>query len=131
MEIPWNLLPIDRCDVVRHCATTGLSELALYSTLQSKTKKKRSKKSQTPCTRAIAYVFADLRQKAGLTQEEAADCADVSRGYISRLEIDGYDVRYSTLKRLSRCYKSTTSEVTMKIDQRIEFYDNQVQKKKQ
>jgi HTH-type transcriptional regulator / antitoxin HipB len=48
----------------------------------------------------LGVLIEEARRKMNLTQQELADRAGTTRGYISRLENDASDIRLSTLMRI-------------------------------
>ena len=48
----------------------------------------------------LGVLIKQARLKAHLTQSELADKADTKRSYISRIETDASDIRFSTLLRI-------------------------------
>lgn len=52
-----------------------------------------------------------LRKTAGMTQEQLAREADMSLGYVARLEIGRHDPKLSTLKKLARALGVPVTEL--------------------
>lgn len=50
----------------------------------------------------LGVMIQQARQERGLTQEQLATLAGTNKAYISRLESDLQDVRFSTLQRIVR-----------------------------
>jgi transcriptional regulator with XRE-family HTH domain len=50
----------------------------------------------------MAQRIQELRQRRGLTQEQLADKAGISRGYLARLETSRHDPSLSTLEKLAK-----------------------------
>ena len=48
----------------------------------------------------LGVLLQQARQERGLTQEQVADLAGTNKSYISKLEKDLKDVRFSTLQRI-------------------------------
>lgn len=48
----------------------------------------------------LGILIQQARQKKGLTQEQVAEQSGTDKSYISKLEKDLKDVRFSTLKRI-------------------------------
>lgn len=48
----------------------------------------------------LGVLLKEARLKAHLTQSELAELADTKRSYISRIESDASDIRFSTLLRI-------------------------------
>jgi HTH-type transcriptional regulator/antitoxin HipB len=48
----------------------------------------------------LGVLIKQARLKAHMTQDELADKADTKRSYISRIESDASDIRFSTLLRI-------------------------------
>ena len=55
----------------------------------------------------------ELRNKQGLTQEELADRAELSKGFISQLERDMTSPSIATLEDLLQCLGTTLGEFFM------------------
>ena len=55
----------------------------------------------------------ELRNKQGLTQEELADRAELSKGFISQLERDMTSPSIATLEDLLQCLGTTLGEFRM------------------
>ena len=48
----------------------------------------------------LGVLLQQARQKRGLTQEQVAELAGTNKSYISKLENDLKDIRFSTLQRI-------------------------------
>lgn len=48
----------------------------------------------------LGFLLQQAREAKGLTQEELAELAGTNKSYISRLEKDLKDIRFSTLQRI-------------------------------
>ncbi|MEO6718768.1 MAG: helix-turn-helix transcriptional regulator, partial [Ferruginibacter sp.] len=48
----------------------------------------------------LGVLIQQARQKKGLTQEQVAELSGTNKSYISKLEKDLKDVRFSTLQRI-------------------------------
>lgn len=48
----------------------------------------------------LGILIQEARQKKGLTQEQVAELSGTNKSYISKLEKDLKDVRFSTLQRI-------------------------------
>jgi HTH-type transcriptional regulator / antitoxin HipB len=48
----------------------------------------------------LGVIIQQARQKKGLTQEQVAELSGTNKSYISKLEKDLKDVRFSTLQRI-------------------------------
>jgi HTH-type transcriptional regulator/antitoxin HipB len=48
----------------------------------------------------LGVIIQQARQEKGLTQEQLADLAGTNKSYISKLEKDLKDIRFSTLQRI-------------------------------
>ena len=67
----------------------------------------------------------DLRIKKGLTQEELADRAELSKGFISQLERDLTSPSISTLVDILQCLGTDLSDFfTKDVDSQIVFHQN-------
>jgi transcriptional regulator with XRE-family HTH domain len=53
----------------------------------------------------FAMRLKHLRERKGLTQEELAEKAGLSRGYVSRLEIGRHDPPLSLVRRLAKALR--------------------------
>ena len=58
----------------------------------------------------IGHRIRDLRKKQGLTQEELADRAELSKGFISQLERDMTSPSISTLEDILQCLGTSIGE---------------------
>ncbi len=48
----------------------------------------------------LGFMIQEARKKKGLTQQQLADKVGINKAYISRVENDIKDVRYSTLRKI-------------------------------
>ena len=62
--------------------------------------KKRAKFDAGYETFKLGVLLQEARQKKGLTQEQVAELSGTNKSYISKLEKDLKDVRFSTLQRI-------------------------------
>lgn len=62
--------------------------------------KKRDKFDQEFEAFKLGVLIQQARQEAGLTQEQVAELSGTNKSYISKLENDLKDVRFSTLQRI-------------------------------
>lgn len=62
--------------------------------------KKREKFESEYETFKLGVLIQQARQEKGLTQEEVARLAGTNKSYISKLEKDMKDIRFSTLQRI-------------------------------
>ena len=62
--------------------------------------KKRDKFESEYDAFKLGVLLQQARQERGLTQEQVADLAGTNKSYISKLEKDLKDVRFSTLQRI-------------------------------
>jgi DNA-binding XRE family transcriptional regulator len=62
--------------------------------------KKRDKFEAGYETFKLGVLIQQARQEKGLTQEQLADLAGTNKSYISKLEKDLKDIRFSTLQRI-------------------------------
>ena len=53
----------------------------------------------------LAMRLKALREQRGMTQEQLAERAGISRGYLARLETARQDPRLSTLERLAKALR--------------------------
>ena len=65
-----------------------------------KSTKKRNKFDAEYEAFKLGVLIQQARQKKGLTQEEVAELSGTNKSYISKLEKDLKDVRFSTLQRI-------------------------------
>ncbi len=61
--------------------------------------------------RRLAMKLKQLRKKRGITQEGLARKANISLGYVARLEIGRHDPKISTLRKLSRALGVPVTEL--------------------
>jgi HTH-type transcriptional regulator / antitoxin HipB len=62
--------------------------------------KKRDKFEAGYETFKLGVLIQQARQEKGMTQEQLADLAGTNKSYISKLEKDLKDIRFSTLQRI-------------------------------
>ena len=60
---------------------------------------------------ALAMRIKLLREQRGMTQEELAARAGISRGYLARLETARQDPRLSTIEKLAKALKVKAAEL--------------------
>ncbi len=68
--------------------------------MASKAQKKRDKFDKEYEAFKLGVLIQQARQKKGLTQEQVAEYSGTNKSYISKLEKDLKDVRFSTLQRI-------------------------------
>jgi transcriptional regulator with XRE-family HTH domain len=56
-------------------------------------------------TERVAMRVKDWRERRGLTQEQLAEKAGISRGYLARLETARQDPKLSTLEKIAKALK--------------------------
>lgn len=78
---------------------TSLSEFVNEKVGQKGTKK-RDKYDRELEAFKLGVLIQQARQEKGLTQEQVAELAGTNKSYISKLEKDLKDVRFSTLQRI-------------------------------
>ncbi len=61
--------------------------------------------------RRLAMRIKALRQARHMTQEALARQADISLGYVARLEIGRHDPKLSTLLKLAKALKVSVAEL--------------------
>jgi transcriptional regulator with XRE-family HTH domain len=64
-----------------------------------------------PTQRRLVVKIKQLRKAKGLTQEALADKADLSLGYIARLEIGRHDPSLSTLIKIAKALRVKVGEL--------------------
>ena len=52
-----------------------------------------------------------LRQKQGMSQENLANAAQISRGYLARLEIGRHDPTVGTVEKLARALRVKVADL--------------------
>jgi DNA-binding XRE family transcriptional regulator len=62
----------------------------------------------------LGHMLQQARKEKGLTQEQVADLARTNKAYISKIEKDQKDVRFSTLQRIVTEGLGGHIEVTIK-----------------
>jgi transcriptional regulator with XRE-family HTH domain len=65
--------------------------------------------------RVLGETIREERMKAGLTQEELAEKADLARNYIGNVERAEYNVTIEALARIARALGLTVRELTRRI----------------
>jgi len=78
---------------------TSLSEF-IDQEIGVKGTKKRAKFDEGFEAFKLGVLIQQARQERGLTQEQVADLSGTNKSYISKLEKDLKDVRFSTLQRI-------------------------------
>ena len=78
---------------------TSLSEFVNEKVGQKGTKR-RDKYDRELEAFKLGVLIQQARQEKGLTQEQVAELAGTNKSYISKLEKDLKDVRFSTLQRI-------------------------------
>ncbi len=78
---------------------TSLNQF-IDSEIGSRGTKKRNKFDAEYEAFKLGVLIQQARQKKGLTQEEVAELSGTNKSYISKLEKDLKDVRFSTLQRI-------------------------------
>ena len=61
--------------------------------------------SNIPLVEHLGKRIKATREKRGLSQEQLATAADISRGYLARLEIGRHDPTVGTLERIARALR--------------------------
>ena len=64
-----------------------------------------------PTQRRLIMRLKRIRAQRGLSQEQLADTAGVSRQYLSRLEIGRHDPSVSTMVKLAKALKVKVAEL--------------------
>jgi HTH-type transcriptional regulator/antitoxin HipB len=62
----------------------------------------------------LGVLIQEARQKKGLTQEQVAELSGTNKSYISKLEKDLKDVRFSTLQRIIKDGLGGRLEISIK-----------------
>ena len=76
--------------------------------------KKRQKYDAGYETFKLGVIIQQARQEKGLTQEQLAELAGTNKSYISKLEKDLKDVRFSTLQRIIQEGLGARLEISIK-----------------
>lgn len=63
----------------------------------------------------LGVLIQQAREKRGLTQEKLAELAGTNKSYISKLERDIKDIRFSTLKRIINQGLGGELEISIKL----------------
>jgi HTH-type transcriptional regulator/antitoxin HipB len=77
--------------------------------------KKRTKFEAGYETFKLGVLIQEARQKKGLTQEQVAELSGTNKSYISKLEKDLKDVRFSTLQRIIKDGLGGQLEISIKL----------------
>ncbi|HEX6429141.1 MAG TPA: helix-turn-helix transcriptional regulator [Niastella sp.] len=77
--------------------------------------KKRTKFESGYETFKLGVLLQEARQKKGLTQEQVAELSGTNKSYISKLEKDLKDVRFSTLQRIIKDGLGGHLEISIKL----------------
>jgi len=77
--------------------------------------KKRDKYDQEFEAFRLGVLIQQARQEKGLTQEQLAELAGTNKSYISKLEKDLKDVRFSTLQRIIKDGLGGQLQISIKI----------------
>ena len=64
----------------------------------------------------LGVIIQQARQEKGLTQERVAELSGTNKSYISKLEKDLKDVRFSTLQRIIKEGLGGQLEISIKFD---------------
>ncbi len=64
----------------------------------------------------LGVLIQQAREQKGLTQEQLADLAGTNKSYISRLERNLKDIRFSTLQRIINSGLGGQLEVSIRLD---------------
>jgi transcriptional regulator with XRE-family HTH domain len=71
---------------------------------------------EVPKTRTVSQVLGETiraeRLKAGLTQEELAEKADLARNYIGNIERAEYQITVEALAKIAKALKLTVHDLT-------------------
>jgi DNA-binding XRE family transcriptional regulator len=78
---------------------TSLSDFIDRKVGKRETKKRNKFESDYEAFR-LGVIIQQARQEKGLTQEQVAELSGTNKSYISKLEKDLKDVRFSTLQRI-------------------------------
>ena len=62
----------------------------------------------------LGAMLAQAREEKGLTQQKVAERAGTDKAYISRLEMDLKDIRFSTLQKIIRDGLGARLEISIK-----------------
>ena len=81
----------------------------------SKGTKKRDKFDRELEAFKLGVLIQQARQEKGLTQEQVAELAGTNKSYISKLEKDLKDVRFSTLQRIIQDGLGGQLQISIKI----------------
>lgn len=93
---------------------TSLSDF-INEKVGSKGTKKRDKFDNEFEAFKLGVLIQQARQEKGLTQEQLAELAGTNKSYISKLENDLKDVRFSTLQRIIKDGLGGQLQISIKI----------------
>lgn len=77
--------------------------------------KKRNKFDNEFESFKLGVLIQQARQEKGMTQEQLADLAGTNKSYISKLEKDLKDVRFSTLQRIIKDGLGGQLQISIKV----------------
>lgn len=77
--------------------------------------KKRDRYDQEFVAFRLGVLIQQARQEKGLTQEQLAELSGTNKSYISKLERDLKDVRFSTLQRIIKDGLGGQLQISIKI----------------
>jgi HTH-type transcriptional regulator / antitoxin HipB len=86
-------------NIMKKKSLTSLSEF-IDNKVGKRGTKKRDKFEAEYDAFKLGVLIQQARQEKGLTQEQVADLSGTNKSYISKLEKDLKDVRFSTLQRI-------------------------------
>ena len=86
-------------NIMKKKSLTSLSEF-IDTKVGKKGTKKRDKFEAEYDAFKLGVLIQQARQEKGLTQEQVAELSGTNKSYISKLEKDLKDVRFSTLQRI-------------------------------
>jgi len=95
----WRELRILNVSMMKKKNVTTLSEF-IDKKVGKKGTKKRDKFETDYEAFRLGVLIQQARQEKGLTQEQVAELSGTNKSYISKLEKDLKDVRFSTLQRI-------------------------------
>jgi DNA-binding XRE family transcriptional regulator len=93
---------------------TSLSEF-INEKVGPKGNKKRDKYDKEFEAFKLGVLIQQARQEKGLTQEQLAELAGTNKSYISKLEKDLKDVRFSTLQRIIKDGLGGQLQISIKV----------------
>ena len=94
--------------------TVSLSEFTAEKFGKRGTKKREQFESEYEVFK-LGILLQQVRKKKGLTQEQVADLSGTNKAYISKLEKDLKDVRFSTLQRIISDGLGARLEISIKV----------------